>query len=144
MQQEKYSRQIRLFGEATQKKIEDSHIHIVDDEEKIVRHITRLLLQMGANVCARPKVCSESPSWTFACNLSAEKECSKTEPNICYISTPTLSLSREHTLLRQDPQTECEEYTNILAGVAVQEYIKSLAGMDTLQKWALDTSVFEI
>lgn len=145
MQQEKYSRQIRLFGESTQKKIEDSHIHIISKkEDRITLYIKRLLDQMGAKICNIPDSCTKSPTCIFACDLSKSIEPIDQGTNVFYISTSDLSLSKEHRAADIDSmQPVCIEYINILAGVAVQEYVKELSGAEPLQNWRLDTSIFE-
>ncbi|KAH9386302.1 uncharacterized protein NEMAJ01_1198 [Nematocida major] len=146
MHDEKYSRQIKLFGSQAQKKIESSHIHVLDQESKIQRHICRLLSQLGANVCLEA-ACTDMPTWAFICG-APERGALERAPAGCtmYISTETLSISRKQ--LAQAPgearaKTSREEYINILAGVAVQEYIKSLTEMKALDEWTLDTSMFE-
>lgn len=145
MQQEKYSRQIRLFGESTQKRIEESHIHIISRAERNAGlYIERLLQQMGAGVCICPETCEQIPTWIFACDLAEPLKCTEKDLNVFYISTADLTISKDHAAPNiQVSDVFCEEYINILAGVAVQEYIKALSGIELLNYWKLDTAIFE-
>lgn len=145
MQQEKYSRQIKLFGNSTQKKIEESHIHIVDYTGKSEKHLIRLLQQLGANNCT-DKQCSLVPTWIFVCDRAAEQaeNVETSDLSVMYIDTQSLALSRQYTTEKHEKIANIlQEYLNILVGVAVQEYIKDLAGLSTLASWKLDVSMFE-
>ncbi|KAI5127745.1 hypothetical protein NEPAR04_1076 [Nematocida parisii] len=150
MEEEKYSRQIKLFGHEAQKRIKESHIHIKGNaKETMVDCMVRLLLQIGANVC-RDSMCTAEPTWVFMCDL--DKEYIENEntycnnKNILYISTKTLSMSRAYTEPKKS-EVSCIEhieiYLNILGGMAVQEYVKSVAGVKSVEQWSLDPSIFE-
>ncbi|OAG32961.1 hypothetical protein NEIG_01534 [Nematocida sp. ERTm5] len=148
MEEEKYSRQIKLFGHEAQKRIKESHIHIKGNtKETMVDCMVRLLLQIGANVC-RDNMCTAEPTWMFMCDLDKEsiENTYCDNKNILYISTKTLSMSRAYA---EPPKPEIssiehiEIYLNILGGMAVQEYVKSVAGVKSVEQWSLDPSIFE-
>ncbi|EHY65419.1 hypothetical protein NERG_01865 [Nematocida ausubeli] len=149
MDEEKYSRQIKLFGKDTQEKILASHIHLAGVvEERMESYMIRLLSQVGAHVC-RSNECKIEPTWVFVFDLPEAMHesfrAAEQGQKILYISTSNLLVSKAYTqrLNAESTAQHSEVYLNILVGVAVQEYIKSMAGINCSDEWRLDLSIFE-
>jgi len=162
---EKYSRQIRLFGEETQKKIEETRVVVLSSKAPLVKaYIERLIVQMGGTLGALEECRIESAQnreqglqkeyWIFSVDQDAE-EVQKLEESelerVFYISTRSLSVSTEHNAIQNEEKPESlrkieescrKEFLKIVAGVAVQEYTKKLSGPNGFKTWQLDTPMF--
>ncbi|KAI5185508.1 hypothetical protein NEHOM01_0867 [Nematocida homosporus] len=141
MDREKYSRQIRLFGEETQQKLSSAKVRIVAPENSdILPFLIRLITQIGSQLVTEKD--RGEVDWVFVVD-QPDTVCSDgLDSNQLYICTKTLSIAKSNPILTQCTPAQIDssvyrEYLNILAGVAVQEYIKTMAGIQTLDHWSL-------
>lgn len=162
--EERYSRQIKLFGANTQNKIENTRVYIrtPDPSSPFVSYFRRLLLQVGGQLLTYPLYKAEEGNKEMSANdwivlvdtHPQPSEIHEAFANMMYICTDCLSFSIGHPsfIVASHPkrpgkvhktQELFQEYLNILAAVAVQEYIKSLAGKEVLASWFLDVSIFD-
>ncbi|OAG31543.1 hypothetical protein NEDG_00018 [Nematocida displodere] len=153
MNKEKYSRQIRLFGEETQTAIESTNVYILSDDSSLSTktELDRLLTQIGSTTHQNLPPSISPPAALFLVDLPWLPEYSSQFSGIFYISTRTLTVCTVETLVHapntKQPEhgtsTKQPEYLKILAGVAVQEYIKKLSGLSVVKAWTLDITPFE-
>ncbi|KAI5181059.1 hypothetical protein NEOKW01_1300 [Nematocida sp. AWRm80] len=165
MNRERYSRQIRLFGEETQMRIRDTHVNIVNRiqpdtlSEDMLRKMNRHITQIGGTLCSGCNVCTgtEKNNWSFVLlNRKGITEAPKIDKNVFYIDLDTLSITdtKEKMVVLPDrttihPFTAPEYHSlvdyfrNIVIAVAVQEYLKVLScDPNAISSWSFDISGF--
>lgn len=163
-EEEKYSRQIKLFGASTQRKIETTRVFMraPESSSRFVSYFRRLLLQVGGQFLTYPLYeageisgeVSENDWLVLVDTPPHPSELHKVFAATMYICTDCLSFAIGHpsSVVPSHPRRPGNvpktsglfpEYLNILAALSVQEYIKFLSGMQALTSWFLDVSIFD-
>lgn len=149
--EERYSRQMYLFGHETQKRIEKTLVVVLAPSESFVAPmIERLVTNIGGQcLCSSNEglEISDSAEIVDIYYIIVDNHASpriEAEDRIFYLNTQSISFSKNPM-----PSIFCEsnrdlphdlyiEYLNILACVVVQEYIKILNGMNVASDWRLN------